>query len=54
LTQGENVNPCSQKKTKKENSQSKAGERAKKGKKIPDQTSKEKEMCRKVFGPDNV
>ena len=33
MTQGENVNPCPRKKTKKENSQSKEGEKAKKERK---------------------
>jgi len=32
----------------------KRGGESKKGKKIPDQTSGEKEMCRKAFGPDNI
>jgi len=38
---------------KKENSQSKSG-RKQKRKKVPDQGSEEKEICRKVFGPDNI
>ena len=42
-----------QKKAKRENSQSKEWEKTKR-KKIPDQTLEEKEMCRKVFGPDNI
>ena len=74
MTQGENVNPCPQKKTKKkENSPSKEGEKAKKIKKkerkfpieewekakkerkfpIKDR-KKAEEICRKVFGLDNI
>ena len=39
---------------KKENSESKEREKTKKIKKILNQTSEEKEICRQVFGPDNV
>ena len=56
ITQKEKKIPKPRKKRekKKEKFPIKEWEKAKKGKKIPDQGSEEKETSRKVFGPDNI
>ena len=55
LTQGENVNPCPQKKTKRENSQSKSGRKQRKERKFLIKDRKKiEEIYKKVFGPDDI